>query len=214
MSIDSETRARENLSGKDSHPVSVSNENFWRKERRDPLTKPSKNQKPNKNEHHDLERIDPLYSAITEWMQEFRENLRNDRVPERRDSQASSSREPSVEPTPTRNVDLSKHSVYTHFPKDRNCVICQRTKITRTPCRRRTGRVVPQAEKFWWLDNSRSQGAHWMLWISRQSSICSRGARLGHAMDLVESVQNFEGNTKKLAKVLGARWEAWSHLHW
>ena len=37
-------------------------------------------------------------------------------------------------------------SVYTNFPKDRNCEICQRTKITRAPCRRRIGRVVPRAE--------------------------------------------------------------------
>ena len=49
---------------------------------------------------------------------------------------------------PTRSVDLGKHSVYTHFPKDRNCEICQRTKITRAPCRRRIGRVVPRAENF------------------------------------------------------------------
>ena len=32
-----------------------------------------------------------------------------------------------------------KHSIYTHFPKDRNCNICLRTKITRASCRRRTG---------------------------------------------------------------------------
>ena len=36
----------------------------------------------------------------------------------------------------------------THFPKDRNCEICQRTKITRAPCRRRIGRAVPRAENF------------------------------------------------------------------
>ena len=41
-------------------------------------------------------------------------------------------------------MDLSKHVVFSHFPKDRNCEICQRTKITRAPCRRRTGRVVPE----------------------------------------------------------------------
>ena len=41
-----------------------------------------------------------------------------------------------------------KHSIYTHFPKDRNCDICLRTKITRASCRRRTGTVVPRAEKF------------------------------------------------------------------
>ena len=43
---------------------------------------------------------------------------------------------------------LGKHSVYTHFPKDRNCEICKRTKITRAPCRRHTGGVVPRAEIF------------------------------------------------------------------
>ena len=41
---------------------------------------------------------------------------------------------------------MGKHSVYTHFPKDRNCEICQRTKITRAPCRRRNGGAVPRAE--------------------------------------------------------------------
>ena len=70
----------------------------------------------------------------------------DDRVSERRDSHASSSRELSLEPT--RSADLGKHSVYTHFPKDRNCEICQRTKITRAPCRRRIGRVVTRSEKF------------------------------------------------------------------
>ena len=86
------------------------------------------------------------YSDIPEWLQEFRENLVDERVPEHRDSHASSSHEPSFEPM--RSVDLGKHSVYTHFPKDRNCEICQRTKISRAPCRRRIGRVVPRAENF------------------------------------------------------------------
>ena len=70
------------------------------------------------------------------------------RVPERRDSHASSSHEPSLEPTPTRSVDLGKHSVYTRFPEDRNCEICQRTKMTRAKCRRRIGGAVPRAESF------------------------------------------------------------------
>ena len=72
----------------------------------------------------------------------------DDRVPEHRDSHASSSHEPSSEPTPTRSEDLGKHSVYTHFRKDRNCEICQRTKITTAPCRRRNGEAVPRAENF------------------------------------------------------------------
>ena len=44
----------------------------------------------------------------------------DDRVPEHGDSHASSSHEVSLEPTPTRCVDLGEHSVETHFPKDRN----------------------------------------------------------------------------------------------
>ena len=89
VSSDSETRAREDLCGIDSYPVSVSSEHVERKERGD-----------------------PLYSDIPEWLQEFRENLVDERVPERRDSHVSSSHEPSLEPTPTRSVDLGEHSVY------------------------------------------------------------------------------------------------------
>ena len=40
-----------------------------------------------------------------------------------------------------------KHSIFTHFPKERNCDICLRTKITRAR-RRRAGTVEPRAENF------------------------------------------------------------------
>ena len=69
VSSDSETRAREDLCGIDSYPVSVSSENVERKERGDFLTKPTKNPKPNKNEDPELGRGDPLYSEIREWLQ-------------------------------------------------------------------------------------------------------------------------------------------------
>ena len=36
-----------------------------------------------------------------------------------------------LEPKTKRREDLGKHNVQTHFPKDRNCEICKRTKITR-----------------------------------------------------------------------------------
>ena len=85
---------------------------------------------------------------ILEWLQEFREILVDDRVPENRDSHASSSHEVSLEPTPTRSEDLGKRTVYTHFAKVRNCEVCQRTKITRAPCTRRNGGAVPRAENF------------------------------------------------------------------
>ena len=40
------------------------------------------------------------------------------------------------------------HSIFTHFPKDRNCEVCLRTKITWAPCRRRIGEAAHRAEKF------------------------------------------------------------------
>ena len=42
-----------------------------------------------------------------------------------------------------------KHSVFTLFPKDPNCEICLKTKITWASCRRRADAVVPRAEIFW-----------------------------------------------------------------
>ena len=49
-----------------------------------------------------------MCADIPEWLQEFRENLVDDRVSEHRDSHASSSREVSLEPTSTRSEDLGK----------------------------------------------------------------------------------------------------------
>ena len=70
---------------------------------------------------------------IPEWLQEFMENLVDDEIPLQGGSQASSSHEASLEPTTKRREDLGKHNVHTHFPKDRNCEICKRTKSTRRP---------------------------------------------------------------------------------
>ena len=75
-----------------------------------------------------MERDDPLCSEIPEWLQEFREILVDDAIPLQGGSHASSSHEVSLEPISKRREDLGKHSVYTHFPKDRNCEICERTK--------------------------------------------------------------------------------------
>ena len=109
--------------------------------------KPIKIQKPNIKETP-IERGNSLNSEIPEWLQEFREILMDDEIPLQGGSLASSSHEASLEPTTKRREDLGKHREYTHFPKDRNCEICQRTKITRAPCRRRNGEAVPRADKF------------------------------------------------------------------
>ena len=131
----------------------------------------------------------------------------DDEIPEHGDSHASSSHEVSLEPIRKRREDLCKHSVYTHFPKDRNCEICQRTEIKRAPCRRRNGGAVHRADNFGNLitadhkvlsDNCESRNNHRYAvvvqdlatqWI--QAYPCKN--------------KNFTGNSKKLAKVLGAR---------
>ena len=58
VSSDSGTRAQGDLCGIDSFPVTVSSKHVERNERGDPLTKPTKNPKPNENEDHDQKRRD------------------------------------------------------------------------------------------------------------------------------------------------------------
>ena len=72
----------------------------------------------------------------------------DDEIQEHGYSHSSSFHEASLEAILKRREDLCKHNVYTHSPEDRNCEICQRTKITRAPCRRRNGGTVPRADNF------------------------------------------------------------------
>ena len=95
----------------------------------------------------------------------------------------SSSHEASLEPTTKRREDLGEHSVYTHFPKDRNYEICKRTKIIRAPCRKRNGEAVPRAEKFGDLITADHKVLSDQLRISKQSPTCGRGAGPSHSMD-------------------------------
>ena len=129
-----------------SLPVQVSTSVDDRSVRPDE-TQANKTRKTNKKEPQ-TDRGDPLFSEIPEWLQELKENLVDDEIPVFGDSHASSSHEVSLEPIFKRREDLGKHSVHTHFPKDRNCEICKRTNITRAPCRRRNGGAVPRAEHF------------------------------------------------------------------
>ena len=143
-------REREDAINSDISPVPVSDSVDDRSGKPDDETQANKTPKTNKNETT-IERGNPLCSddsEIPEWLQEFRENLVDDEIPLQGGSHASSSHEASLEPTTKRREDLGKHNVHTHFPKDRNCEICKRTKITRAPCRRRKGEAVPRADNF------------------------------------------------------------------
>ena len=141
------TREREDQSEIDSSPVPVSSSNVddgtgkqvvCRETNHEQAQANQKFPKTNKKETM-IEHSGRASSEIPEWLQEFREILVDDEIPEHGDCHVSSSHEVSLEPTFKGSEDLGKHSVYTHSPKDRNCEICQRTKITRAPCRRRNG---------------------------------------------------------------------------
>ena len=93
--VSSESVARQERGdpcGIDHNPAAVSSKHVVRQERRDPcsseileqqlFTKPTKNPNPNKNEDHERVRGDPCHSDIPEWLQEFRENLVEDEIPD------------------------------------------------------------------------------------------------------------------------------------
>ena len=206
-------REREDALDSDISPVPVSKLVDDRSGRPDE-TQANKNPKTNKKETT-IELGNPLHSEIPEWLQEFRENLVDDKIPLQGGSHASSSHEASSEPTTKRREDLGKHSVFTHFPKDRNCEICKRTKITRAPCRRRNGEAVPRAVNFGDLITADHKVLSDKLRISKQSPILNRGAGSCHSMDpgIAVQNQNFTRNPEKLAKVPRTREETKSHLH-
>ena len=204
---------REDRIESDISPVSVSttvDERFGRPD----VDQANKIPKTNKKEPQ-RERGDPLYSEIPEWLQEFKENLVDDGIPEHGDSHASSSHDVSLEPTFKRCEDLCKHSVYSHSSKDRNCEICQWTKVTRAPCRRHIGGAVPRAVNYGDLitadqkvpsDNCESRNNH------RYAVVVQDLATQWIQAYPCENKTSQE-TQEKLAKVPGTREEARSHLH-
>ena len=118
---DTKTREREDRIQSDISPVTMSTTVDERSARPD-VDQANKTPKTNKKEPQKergdpllKERGDPLNSEIPEWLQEFKENLMDDEIPEHGNSHASSSHEVSSEPTFKRREDLCKHRIYTHF---------------------------------------------------------------------------------------------------
>ena len=103
--------------------------------------KSRENENPNKNDDEKLQSGE--LQGVPDWLQVFMHGLVDERVPEHRDA-SSSTHELPLEPRA--KVVPSKHNIFAHFPKDQNCDVCLRTKITRASCRRRTGTVVPRVE--------------------------------------------------------------------
>ena len=108
-----------------SNPASLrSDEGVSGRWRNPPKTKNQNKNKDNKGAVGDRLR------DLSEWLQEFTENLEDAEVP----TSANISHDSDSEHPMT--VAPRKHSVYTHFPKDRNCEVCMRTKIKRALCRK------------------------------------------------------------------------------
>ena len=111
---------------------------------------------------------DPTQS-IPDWLQPFTDNLEDleTHVPAHSCEREISDSEGDASKVETQK---RKHSVCTHFFKDRSCDICLRTKITRVCCRRRNEGSIPRAEKFGDLitadhkalnEGTESQNNHW-----------------------------------------------------
>ena len=86
-------------------------------------------------------------NPATERSETMSEESRGNPSHEHRDT-SSSSHELPMESRAKVEPGWGKHSIYTHFPKDPNCDICLKTKITSASCRRRAGTVVPRADNF------------------------------------------------------------------
>ena len=98
---------------------------------------------------HDQERGDPCHSDILEWLQEFRENLVDDRVPEHRDSHASSSHESSLEPKPARSADLGKTQCSYSLPERPKLRDLPEDQNHKGPVQKTHWRSRTSCRKFW-----------------------------------------------------------------
>ena len=83
---------------------------------------------------------------LLEWPKEFKENLVDGSVPEYRDASSSSHELPSE---PRARVVSGKRGIFTHFPKDRKCDICLRTRITRGSLQKTHWYSRAQSGKCW-----------------------------------------------------------------
>ena len=83
---------------------------------------------------------------LPEWLEEFTENLEDTDVPALRETPANTSQDSDSE-RPTKAVSR-KHSIHTHFPKDRNCESRKKIKVARAPRKKPTGEAVLWTENF------------------------------------------------------------------
>ena len=97
-----------------------------------------------------------------------------------------------------------KHSIETHFPKDRNCDVCL-NQNDKGFLQKTTGKTWPRAEKFGDMITA-DHSLRRRMWIKRHSLARCRGARSCHSMGSILSVKNkrFTWDGKKFVEILGA----------
>ena len=98
------------------HPAATNSESTNEEKQRNLSHGPAEAEKPFKNDDN-VDVQGNLSHDLPEWPQEFRHGLLNECVPEHRDASSPSHESPSE---PRAKVVSGKHSILTHFPKDRN----------------------------------------------------------------------------------------------
>ena len=147
--------------------------------------------------------------GIPEWLEDFTENLEIAEMP----AAAHISHDSDPE-RPTKVASKSKkRSIHIQFPKDRNCEVCLRTKMTRVVCRRRNGEAVLRGEKFcdW------TTADHKVLNEECESRNNHRYAVVVQDLATFKSypckTKNFSGDGKEFTKVSRAAAKTRSYLH-
>ena len=94
---------------------------------------------------------------LPEWLEELKENLVDTDLP----ASAHVSQESDLEHPAKGATKSRKHSIYTHFPKDRKCDVCLEPKNDKGSLQKTHWRSSTSCRKVWWLDNGRSQSPQW-----------------------------------------------------
>ena len=171
-----------------------------------------KHTKSNKDWNHDRTERPVVCRYPGVGCKNSKENQADDRVLEHRDSTRQFFLMNYLQSPRLREVRIWVSTVFTvfiiHFTKDRNGEICQEKKIPRAPVQKTQWRSRASCKFFFGdLTTADHKCSQWNLWISKQSSICSRGAGLRHPMDPVVSVQN-----KNFRKHREACKSSWSQI--
>ena len=129
------------VNGHTKNPVQERSENTSEELRGDPLHETTETENQNKNRESKEAQRDTS-RELPDWLQEFTEILVYESAstePWRKSEQRSqdtskSSHELPMEPRAKVERGSGKHNLFSHFPKDPNCDVCLKRKMTRSSC--------------------------------------------------------------------------------